>query len=145
MFKKRSYWLNAARAFGAGVAQPGWSVRLIIERSRARIPSPARITFIWTGTTTIEIKEMGKYDSPSSPEAENIEKNIELFFANLCGAFGGIWTLLKRSLQASPYSACFRSPPPQPPILTRLYYEGRGIIISIDSIYTVLGPWYSHN
>ena len=51
MFKKRFYWLNAARAFGAGVAQPGWSVRLIIERSRARIPSPARIPFIWTGTT----------------------------------------------------------------------------------------------
>jgi hypothetical protein len=46
MFKKRFYWLNAARAFGAGVAQPGWSVRLIIERSRARIPSPARIPFI---------------------------------------------------------------------------------------------------
>jgi hypothetical protein len=33
---------------------------------------------------------MGKYDSPSSPEAENIEKSIELFLANLCGAFGGI-------------------------------------------------------
>jgi hypothetical protein len=29
-------------------------------------------------------------DSSSSPEAENIEKNIELFLANLCGAFGGI-------------------------------------------------------
>jgi hypothetical protein len=33
---------------------------------------------------------MRRYDSSSSPEAENIEKNIEIFLANLCGAFGGI-------------------------------------------------------
>jgi hypothetical protein len=44
MFQKRFCWLNAARASGAGVAQPGWSVRLIIERSRARIPPPAPFT-----------------------------------------------------------------------------------------------------
>jgi hypothetical protein len=43
MFQKRFCWLNAARASGAGVAQPGWSVRLIIERSRARIPPPAHL------------------------------------------------------------------------------------------------------
>jgi hypothetical protein len=46
MFQKRFCWLNAARASGAGVAQPGWSVRLIIERSRARIPPPAPFTWI---------------------------------------------------------------------------------------------------
>ena len=47
-------------------------------------------------------------------------------------AFGGIWTLLKRSLpQAITVSS------PQPPILTRLYYEGRFICCAIVALYII--------
>ena len=62
MLKKRFYWLNAARAFGAGVAQPGWSVRLIIERSRARIPPPAPFTSIISYAGMLRGVRFGRYD-----------------------------------------------------------------------------------
>jgi hypothetical protein len=32
--------------------------------------------------------------------------------------------------------------PPQPPILTRLYYEGRRLMMGTNSIYTVPGHIY---
>ena len=62
MFKKNLCWLNAARAFGAGVAQPGWSVRLIIERSRARIPPPAPFTSIISCAGMSRGDRFGLYD-----------------------------------------------------------------------------------
>ena len=62
MFKKSFCWLNAARALGAGVAQPGWSVRLIIERSRARIPLPAPFTSIIPYARMSRGDRFGLYD-----------------------------------------------------------------------------------
>ena len=59
---KKLLLAERCQSLGAGVAQPGWSVRLIIERSRARIPPPAPFTSIISYAGMLRGVRFGRYE-----------------------------------------------------------------------------------